>query len=560
MAAAAAAGDGEDPRWRRGGTDCSLFLASRFGCAKVATPHPLPSTAPFSAPRRKALAAYPIPRGFWGPRARLAAGELARRRRCGWLGAACEYRHCEGARINLRSCWYWFQGNCVNPSCTFRHPPLESFNRTKPFANPLSSHGSTSSKAANPCYFYYNSYCTKGDQCPFFHGPLTRNDAVGIRSEATTSNPIVNGNSVGVEMIELVKDVPENPAEDSSAHTKDHHSKGVIESRNPEFDGAISNASETSIDTGGHMKSSMPTPSDQSSEHSAMDHTEEDECGDSSPGFDVLVDDEPSNKSDLELQLAQERDADVLYVKYDDGGDSVGYGLDYLHSECYEQGIYDFDSSCYAVSSFNLDHLAGFNEHDSVITLGHIPQNGINLAKSTFEEYGRSFISPKSFISSMADAGFDNQHPQIGCNSKRRLENRKGAKGKHGRIKRCRGLEPRNGPQEIESTLHRQYSLIDQSDACATFKGQKKKSRRNQHVRHAKLAEPTKTNEKHLDHPKDFSRPKTLAQIKEEKYSSKSNSHPNVHMHDGRSFSGDFEGPKSLSELLKAKGRTSVGK
>jgi hypothetical protein len=42
-------------------------------------------------------------------------------------GSKCEYRHCEGARFNPRNCWYWFHGNCVNPSCTFRHPVRDAY-------------------------------------------------------------------------------------------------------------------------------------------------------------------------------------------------------------------------------------------------------------------------------------------------------------------------------------------------------------------------------------------------------------------------------------------------
>lgn len=37
-------------------------------------------------------------------------------------GNDCEYRHSEGARMNPRDCWYWLNGNCLNPKCAFRHP------------------------------------------------------------------------------------------------------------------------------------------------------------------------------------------------------------------------------------------------------------------------------------------------------------------------------------------------------------------------------------------------------------------------------------------------------
>nr|KYP51121.1 Zinc finger CCCH domain-containing protein 17 [Cajanus cajan] len=37
-------------------------------------------------------------------------------------GAECEYRHNEIARLNPRDCWYWLSGQCLNPTCAFRHP------------------------------------------------------------------------------------------------------------------------------------------------------------------------------------------------------------------------------------------------------------------------------------------------------------------------------------------------------------------------------------------------------------------------------------------------------
>ncbi|KAL1184360.1 hypothetical protein V6Z11_A01G038400 [Gossypium hirsutum] len=39
-------------------------------------------------------------------------------------GLDCEYRHSEVARLNPRDCWYLLAGNCINPTCGFRHPPL----------------------------------------------------------------------------------------------------------------------------------------------------------------------------------------------------------------------------------------------------------------------------------------------------------------------------------------------------------------------------------------------------------------------------------------------------
>ncbi|XP_021741662.1 zinc finger CCCH domain-containing protein 17-like [Chenopodium quinoa] len=40
-------------------------------------------------------------------------------------GVECEYRHSEMARLNPRDCWYWMSGNCLNPTCAFRHPKYD---------------------------------------------------------------------------------------------------------------------------------------------------------------------------------------------------------------------------------------------------------------------------------------------------------------------------------------------------------------------------------------------------------------------------------------------------
>uniref|UniRef100_A0A0A9E7I1 Uncharacterized protein n=1 Tax=Arundo donax TaxID=35708 RepID=A0A0A9E7I1_ARUDO len=246
-------------------------------------------------------------------------------------------------------------------------------------------------------------------------------------------------------------------------------------------------------------------------------------------------------------------------MKYYIGGPVV-YGLDYHDAEYHEQERCGFDDprGCY------VDYLEGVNGHDCVTTLGDIPQDSM-LVKSTSEVCDKRFFDPRNLMGS--DAGFDHQHTQIGRISKRRPDKRKGAKGKNGRIKRCHVHEPRNGYEEIETrpTHGMQYLLMGDSSrslVCATFRGEKKRSRRKQHnVCSAKLSKYITANAKHLDGHEDFTGPKTLAQIKEEKCRSKSSfSHPTVRVSHGRSFSNDFEGPKSLSELLEAKGRTSVDK
>ncbi|CAL4969894.1 unnamed protein product [Urochloa decumbens] len=97
-------------------------------------------------------------------------------------GSECEFRHSDAARMNPRDCWYWFNGNCANPKCSFRHPPLDNLlgTPTTPRAPqqpapqvsvPAQAHGSTPAKQSVPCYYFQKGMCTKGDRCAFSHGP-----------------------------------------------------------------------------------------------------------------------------------------------------------------------------------------------------------------------------------------------------------------------------------------------------------------------------------------------------------------------------------------------------
>ncbi|KAE8653723.1 hypothetical protein F3Y22_tig00117056pilonHSYRG00070 [Hibiscus syriacus] len=110
-------------------------------------------------------------------------------------GSECEYRHCEYARINPRDCYYWLNGNCMNHKCGFRHPPLDGLLGTQVAApagssvpsshiavtpTPASYNQGVSynpGKQAVPCVFFQKGLCLKGDWCAFLHGPSTSNKA-----------------------------------------------------------------------------------------------------------------------------------------------------------------------------------------------------------------------------------------------------------------------------------------------------------------------------------------------------------------------------------------------
>ncbi|XVE91914.1 hypothetical protein REPUB_Repub01dG0052400 [Reevesia pubescens] len=125
-------------------------------------------------------------------------------------GSECEYRHSEYARVNPRDCYYWLNGNCLNPKCGFRHPPLDGLLGTQVAAPAGSSMPSlhtaatptpanhapynqgasySSSKQAVPCIFFQKGLCLKGDKCAFWHGPTTSNKASQPATTTTSTEP-----------------------------------------------------------------------------------------------------------------------------------------------------------------------------------------------------------------------------------------------------------------------------------------------------------------------------------------------------------------------------------
>uniref|UniRef100_A0ACD5YYZ1 Uncharacterized protein n=1 Tax=Avena sativa TaxID=4498 RepID=A0ACD5YYZ1_AVESA len=97
-------------------------------------------------------------------------------------GSECEYRHSDAARANPRDCWYWFNGNCANPKCSFRHPPLDDMlgapaaprasQQSAPQVSvPAHAPASGAAKPGVPCYYFQKGMCAKGNLCAFSHVP-----------------------------------------------------------------------------------------------------------------------------------------------------------------------------------------------------------------------------------------------------------------------------------------------------------------------------------------------------------------------------------------------------
>ncbi|CAH9102784.1 unnamed protein product [Cuscuta epithymum] len=224
-------------------------------------------------------------------------------------GGECEYRHSDIARLNPRDCWYWLNGNCLNPKCAFRHPPLDALldpevpNPMESFMPPVQAMSNAMqmppipNKQGVPCIFFQKGICLKGDRCSFFHhapNSLANKPPQKLGVPPTTTE-ISSKKTFGVlEKCTQEKSIPQvNPLK-----------TGVIP---PAVKPVVKNMTPSSFIDGDepllkYKPSIVPPSRDHVGRLSEMqpgldDHDDdmqkdEEISREASPGFDVLVDDE----------------------------------------------------------------------------------------------------------------------------------------------------------------------------------------------------------------------------------------------------------------------------
>ncbi|XP_031475982.1 zinc finger CCCH domain-containing protein 32-like isoform X2 [Nymphaea colorata] len=263
-------------------------------------------------------------------------------------GADCEFRHSEVARVNPRDCWFWRNGNCLNPKCAFRHPPLDGFrgNSAAPSSSvsrpalppaaplahfpsympgPYQSPAYSSNRQKIPCYYFQKGTCLKGDKCPFMHGSQPAGDSTS--SQVAETVPASDSHSIKKTMKGTGDSIlqQENPSGDTiqrveiPAIVKANAEAGHASTSPPEKNLLINGGDKSRmciqssmLVCGGNTLSTHHTHQSQVNDAQAENGKDVDEClGESSPGFDVLVDDDVEEAeyfdTDIEGALSHSR-------------------------------------------------------------------------------------------------------------------------------------------------------------------------------------------------------------------------------------------------------------
>ncbi|XWS69413.1 hypothetical protein CRYUN_Cryun04dG0176800 [Craigia yunnanensis] len=338
-------------------------------------------------------------------------------------GSECEYRHSEYARVNPRDCYYWLNGNCLNLKCGFRHPPLDGLLGTQ-VASPVgssshmvatpiparhmpynqgASYSCSTSKQAVPCIFFQKGLCIKGDRCAFLHGPTTSNKAPDPATMTTATEPHFLKKAFGaLETSQLQKFPPTNFAKTVGVPPEDKPAPNVeaafarsgtgtgrsvprsagLDEELPRHKGTNTTSVINGSSVGRSNRLQQAHSSDELSFHGGKDTDEF--LRESSPGFDVLVDDEL-------------RDTD-FYHDEDQYGDTRGHDernvneYDIDHSATYD-AMTDVDRERFhdARGYDSFDHVQGNYGWDQE----RASFERISLGPSTLERRGYSkAVSP----------------------------------------------------------------------------------------------------------------------------------------------------------------------
>ncbi|KAJ6833484.1 zinc finger CCCH domain-containing protein 34-like [Iris pallida] len=505
-------------------------------------------------------------------------------------GSKCEFRHSESARRNPRECYYWLNGSCINPSCGFRHPPLDGV------AEPvhLPSHAATpTSKSSVPCYFYFNAYCIKGDHCPFLHDTLPAQKSLKALPDTITTNLPEKKASTGSDTGPASVEVPANLHGGTSEPGKQELSKEIsrppaptiaLEEMSPSAESSVPEFEEPPI----KLSDKTPLPPteygspqiclDQVSEEIVKECAEPDEWWESSPGFDVLVDDGSKQlpyDDDADYILAREPESEIhrQLLQYDyevpAGYDPTGY-LD-------DGYMYDHDIYNHAEKSRNTPEY--FQREDSrerrrsserSSDLGPHRKRRSSRKRHMVDERNGMDLRDHLRKRRRTDGSF---HKRMPSRSRRRSRERSVRQGTgpllDGRVASevgnraipahdtSFGGNDWGGSRYPKSSRYVQSRLLERESRLRNRNPRPERASRKS----SKVSQGSSSRMEESSPVKaaviDFSGPKSLAQIKEEKRRATATeskvSENYAPRHPPIPGPNDFVGPKPLNEILKGK-------
>ncbi|KAK9130743.1 hypothetical protein Sjap_011230 [Stephania japonica] len=512
-------------------------------------------------------------------------------------GIDCEYRHSESSRLNPRDCWYWLNGNCQNPVCAFRHPPLEGLPETSVEVVSLPDQASVPVNKTNiPCYYYFNGFCNRGESCFFLHGP---DDATAARFAKTastvTSDPpieakasMLDGNfplqvkapikplceAVVVENIEVQPKVDvkksascelvkqNSSVQVSMAELEEEHMK--LERPIPEEDavggGCLLYGEESSDEQSDGLVGLEGSP-----EEHADRLAQPEEWLESSPGFDVLVDDGAEDvgydENEHEYMIVHEREAGIrhhlLQYDYEDYKDSMTYDpTDYSGARLsYEQEM----------------------ELYGAVGNEHVPRYGERVSSCAMERMRDPMMFQRSPLRKVKHGSRNGVDLREHLRKRRRTEGRRESEYYRRHETRARrnvtGSMP-NGRLASEigknmissqpndetcSKYRRQEGWLRHSRGrCVRPRMHEKDKRRQAGPKFMSSDNSRRLSSWEAAAPIDFtsfSGPKSLTEIKEGKRKVMGNEAGFGTTRRNKTSSKDFEGPKALREILQDKGK-----
>ncbi|CAN0900906.1 Zinc finger CCCH domain-containing protein 34 [Linum grandiflorum] len=445
------------------------------------------------------------------------------------------------ARLNPRDCWYWLSGSCLNPTCAFRHPPLENPTEVPSESGLVPSQATQpKNKNAVPCYFYFQGFCSKGDTCTFLHAPHgSMSTAKSIAPSTNSDGQAVNisqtsGNKSVLAPTEVQNNLP------STAQKPSGQSKGEVQQLVPDVEVQKSSPfqiAETDAEEACVYETDILLPpesynedSDLNSEDHADDYIEQ-EPWESSPGFDVLVDNEEEEN-----------------VCYEDE-------QDYLVSLDREHRVADNQFMEYNIEEPDEYARLGFSQSRELDLRDHLRKrravDGEPLSRSmrrresslVYEPYHPYHLSRGSHDRGCEHGQREQNRRSHERRYKHEVSRRNDRQYEHGLSEGLRGRlvcdVGRTGFEFMNGNSASERGWMNHRE--------RRREPRRPYVPSEFGGRPVRRSSE------EFSRPKSLAQIREEKRRCQRNGYYIERDEDVSGTETNFEGPKPLNEILEEK-------